>query len=80
VKTIRIEQATLDSCVAEAQGQRVVVTRAGRPVALIVGIEGLDEEQIRRGADPAFWELIAERRGQRALSRVDLERAVEGPD
>lgn len=80
MKTIPIEQATLGSCVAEAQAERIVVTRDGQPVALIVGLEGLDAEQIRRGADPAFWELIAERRGQRALSRAELERAVEGLD
>jgi hypothetical protein len=38
VKTVAIEQSTLDSCVREAQDDRVLVTRAGRPVAIVVGL------------------------------------------
>jgi hypothetical protein len=43
MKTVGIEQATLDACVREAQGDRVLVTRGGLPVAVVVGLEGLDE-------------------------------------
>ena len=37
MKTLGIEQATLDSCVREAQDDRVLLTRDGRPVAVVVG-------------------------------------------
>ncbi len=74
MKTIVLEQATLDSCVREAQADRVVVTRDGVPVALVIGVEGLDEEQVKLGSSDEFWRLIVERRRQKTLNRADLER------
>ena len=50
MKTLGIEQASLEACVREAQGERVLVTRDGRPVAIVVGLAGLDEEQLQFGA------------------------------
>ncbi len=76
MKRVSLELATLDTCVSDAQHDRVVVMRAGRPVALIVGVEGLDEEQIEMGTSDRFWRLIAERRAQRTVSRDELERMV----
>jgi antitoxin (DNA-binding transcriptional repressor) of toxin-antitoxin stability system len=76
VKTIGIEQATLDACLAEAQRERIVITRDGHPIALIVGLEGMDEEQVQRGGDAAFWELIAARRRQGTLGRDALEQEI----
>jgi hypothetical protein len=73
VKTLGIEQATLDVCVREAQHDRVLVTRDGLPVALVVGIEGLDEEQVQLGSGDEFWKLIIERRKQKTLTRSELE-------
>ncbi len=76
MKTVGLEEATLDACVKEAQHERVVVTRDGKPVALIVGIEGFDREQLELARDAAFRTLIAERRAQRAVGRTELERKV----
>ncbi len=76
MKTIGIEQATLDTCLRDAQRGRVVITRDGIPVALIVGLEGLDEEQVRLGTSDTFWRLIAERRRQGTLDRAALEQEV----
>jgi antitoxin (DNA-binding transcriptional repressor) of toxin-antitoxin stability system len=73
MKTLGIEQATLDVCVREAQGERVLVTRDGRPVAMIVGLAGLDEDQLQLGASEKFWQLITTRRKQRAVTRAELE-------
>jgi antitoxin (DNA-binding transcriptional repressor) of toxin-antitoxin stability system len=77
VKTIGVENATLDACVRDAQRERVVVTRDGVPVALVVGVEGLDEEQVELGASDEFWTLMAERRREKAVSRADLERKCD---
>ncbi len=74
MKTLGMEQATLDACVREAQHDRVVVTRNGVPVALVVGVEGLDDEQVQLGSSDEFWALIADRRGQKTLSRAEVER------
>jgi antitoxin (DNA-binding transcriptional repressor) of toxin-antitoxin stability system len=76
VKTVGMEQTTLDTCVRDAQREQVVVTRDGVPVALVVGIEGLDEEQVNLGSSDAFWTMIAERRRQKTLSRAELERRI----
>jgi len=43
------------------------------PVAIVVGIEGLDPEQVELGNSDEFWKLITERRGQKTMSRSELE-------
>jgi hypothetical protein len=78
MKTVGLEQVTFDSCVADAQKERVVVTRDGRPVALILGIEGLDQEDLEFASSPRFWEMIDQRRKQKTLSRVELESQLGG--
>jgi prevent-host-death family protein len=77
VKTVGIEQATLDSCVREAQDDRVLVTRGGRPVAIVVGLADFDEEQIRLGLSDDFWKMISERRREPAITRAELERRLD---
>ncbi len=76
MKTVAIEASTLDICVAEAQEQRVILTRDGQPIALVVAIEGMDEEQIRLSSTPEFWKLMQERRGEKTISREELERRL----
>jgi antitoxin (DNA-binding transcriptional repressor) of toxin-antitoxin stability system len=72
-----MEDATLDRCVAEAQQEQVILTRDGHPVALVVGVDGMDEEQIRLSSSPEFWMLMEERRQQRTISREELERRLD---
>lgn len=72
-----LKQATLDTCVNNAQRDRVIITRNGKPVALIVGVEGMDEEQLQLGSSNKFWKLIAERRAQKTLNRTQLEQYIK---
>lgn len=72
MKTLGMEQATLDSCVREAQDDRVLLTREGRPVAVVVGLGGLDDEQIALGLSEDFWKLITTRRREPMISRAEL--------
>ncbi len=76
MKVISFERAKLDSCISDSQHERVVITREGKPVALIVGVEGLDEEQLQLGTSDRFWKLISERRSQGTLNRTELEQRV----
>ncbi len=76
MKTVGLEQATLDACVEEAQGDRVVITRAGQPVAMVIGVQGLDEEQLELGSNGKFWQMIRERRDETTISRAELERRI----
>ena len=74
---IDLKRANLVACVDEAQRERIVLTRHGKPVALVVGVEGMDEEQLQLGSSEKFWKLIAERRKQKTLSRAQLEQKIK---
>src|SRR2546421_9668501 len=59
----------LSSYVDVAQRERVLITRHGKPSALVIGVEGLDLERLfdedvahRREPDPEFWAMIEQRR------------------
>ena len=80
MKVIEAEGSTLETCINDARSDRVVVTREGKPVAIVVSIEGLDEEEIRLGSDPEFWRLIESRRAQKTISRAELERRLAVAD
>ena len=73
MKTIGLEKTSLDSCIDEAQQERVIVTRKGKPVALIIGI---DEEQLDLGRDDSFWKLIEKRRNQDTVGREELQKLI----
>ena len=70
---IGVEQATLEACLEKSQRERVILTRNGKPVALLVNVEGLDAEQIELGSSDKFWKLMVERRAQFNVRREQLE-------
>ena len=74
MKTVELGEAHLESCVADAQDEQVVLTRGGKAVALLIG---LDEEQEQLGQSERFWNLIAERRRQPTISRAELEKRLD---
>ena len=80
MKTLGIDQATLDACVRESQGERVLVTRGGRPVAMVLGLADLDDDQLQLGRSDKFWQLITARRKQPTMSRAELERMAAAGD
>ena len=77
MKVVGLEQASLDTCVNDAQHERVVITRNGKPIALIIGVEGIDKEQLELGSSDKFWRLIAERRTQKTFSCMELEQRID---
>jgi antitoxin (DNA-binding transcriptional repressor) of toxin-antitoxin stability system len=77
MKTVAVDKTDLDSCVADAQSDRVVLTRNGSPVALVVGVAGLDREQIELGGSAKFWKLIDGRRSEKTISRAALENSIK---
>ncbi|OLD69998.1 MAG: hypothetical protein DMG20_07375 [Acidobacteria bacterium] len=58
MKVIGLKETNLDACVSEAQHEKIVITRNGEPVALVVGVAGLDAEQLELGSNPEFWKLM----------------------
>jgi prevent-host-death family protein len=56
-------QVNIDAVLDSAQSERIIVTRNGRPSAVIVGLESYDEEDLRLASSAEFWRMIQERRG-----------------
>ena len=76
MRVIPIHEAKVTDCVRDAQKEGVVLTRAGKPVALVVGVIGMDLEQIELGQSDAFWKLIRQRRQEKTISREELEKRL----
>lgn len=64
MKQISVEQLATQSAnwLRVAQKDRVLITKNGRPSAVIVGIENQDEEDWNLQLSPAFWRMIEKRR------------------
>lgn len=80
MKVIDVQQTTLDECIRAARRGRVVLTRRGKPVTLLLGVEGLALEQLELGCSDEFWKLIKERRAQKTMSREELEKRLTQPE
>jgi antitoxin (DNA-binding transcriptional repressor) of toxin-antitoxin stability system len=79
MKVVGLQEVNLEECVRQAQAERVVLTQNGKPIALVVGVGGLDLEQIELGQSDEFWKLIRERRRQKTISRTELEKRIAKP-
>lgn len=75
--TVRDLQKKVKDCVDDAQEDRIIITRRGRPAAVLIGVEDMDWEPVVLQTDPAFWKLIGTRRRQPTLS-IDEIRAKIG--
>jgi len=78
MKTIPVRdlQKKVKECVDQAQLDRVVITRHGKPAAVLVGVEGEDWEDVVLQTDPAFWKLIRARRKQPTISLDELKKRL----
>ena len=77
MKVISFEKVNLENCIDDAQHERIIITRKGKPVVLLVGIEGMDEEQLQLAFSDKFWTLINQRRKQKTLTRKQLEEKLD---
>ena len=57
--TVRDLQKRVKACVDDAQRDRVIVTRHGKPAAVLVGVQGEDWDAVVVQTDPKFWKLLA---------------------
>ena len=71
-------QRNIRRCLLRSQRDRVVVTQHGKPAAVIVGVQGMDWENVVLNTDPSFWKLIRERRRQPTLSLTEFKKASAG--
>lgn len=71
--TVRDLQNKIKACLDRAQEDRVIITRHGKPAAVLIGVEGEEWETVILETDPAFWRLVQERRKQPTLSIDELK-------
>jgi hypothetical protein len=64
------------SCVDEAQIEQIVVMQQGKPVAVVIGVGGMDTEQVLLGSSEAFWQFIAARRQEKTIQRDEWEKLL----
>ncbi|MHB8483100.1 MAG: type II toxin-antitoxin system Phd/YefM family antitoxin [Nitrospiria bacterium] len=79
MKTISIRdlQKKLKESVDASQSDRLVITRRGKPAAVLVGIEGTDWETVVLEAKPQFWRLIEKRRKQPSISMAEMKKKLK---
>ena len=65
-------QKKIKECVDLSQQDQVVITRRGRPAAVMVGVEGKDWEDVVLQTSSTFWKLIEERRKEPTVSIKEL--------
>ena len=75
--TIRDLQKSLKNHVDISQKDRVVVTRNGHPAAVIVGVEGMDWEDVFFATSSSFWRMIQKRRNEPTISFQEMERRLK---
>ena len=77
VVPLRQAKASLSSFVDEAQTDRVLITRHGRPAALVIGVQGEELEDLMTMGNPRFWEMIeARRRSPRGIPLAEVRRRL----
>ena len=79
MKVVALGQAKneLSAYVDEAQHDRVLVTRHGRPAAIIIGVEGEELEDLLTRSDPRFWQMIETRRkASKTISSDEIRRRL----
>ena len=79
MKTISVRdlQRKIRKTVEASHADRVVVTRNGKPVALLVGLEGQDWESVIRQTSASFWRLIQRRRKQKTLPLREVRKRLD---
>ncbi len=69
MKTVNVRdlQKKIKEFVDASQKDRVVLTRHGKPSAILVGVEGEDWETVVQETNAEFWNLIQSRRKQKTI-------------
>jgi len=65
-------QKRIKQCVDMSQQNQVVITRRGKPAAVLLGVEGKGWGDVALQTSSRFWKLIEERRKESTLSVKEL--------
>jgi len=65
-------QKKMKECVDMSQQDQLVITRRGKPAAVMVGVEGKDWEDVVLQTSSTFWKFMEERRKEPTMSMKEL--------
>jgi prevent-host-death family protein len=74
--SVRELQQSVKDTVDASQKDHVVVTRHGKPVAILVGVEGKDWETVYWETNRPLWRTIKKRRGEETISLAEMQRRL----
>jgi prevent-host-death family protein len=73
VLAMRDAKTGLSATLDEAQHERVLITRNGKPSAIVIGVEGRDFEDVLLMSNPKFWAMIeASRKNPKTYSMEEV--------
>ncbi len=75
VMAMRDAKTGLSATLDKSQRERVLITRNGKPSAILIGVEGHDFEEVMMTSNPKFWELIEASRNDPKTYSADEVRA-----
>ena len=78
MKVLNITEVDWQKCVQDSQKESVVITKNGKPFVFMVGVTGMDMEQVECGQSDKLWKLMEKRRKQKPISRAELDRRLAG--
>jgi PHD/YefM family antitoxin component YafN of YafNO toxin-antitoxin module len=65
----------------EVPSRRILITRNGEPFAVVASVGFKDEEDLELEESPEFWQMIRERRRERAsVSLEELKAEIEAEE
>ena len=64
----------------QAQEERVLITKHGKPLALVIGVEGRDLEDVITESNPEFWRLMEARRREPTISSTEMRKRLAERD
>jgi hypothetical protein len=81
MKTVDVDQfaAHVDQYIMAAKFESIVLTQAGRPCAVVRGLD-YDDEQLELINSPEFWSMIRERRNGPTIPWEVAKKKLEAKD
>ncbi len=70
-------QKRIKECVDMSQQDKVVITRHGKPAAVLVGVEGKDWADVALQTSSTFWKLVEGRRKEPTVSMKELRNRLK---
>lgn len=71
-------ETNLDAVLSSAQSGRIMISRGGKPCAVLVGVEDYDAEDLRLASSQDFWHMIQQRRtGGKSFPLAEVEARLQ---